>query len=356
MKKITSFEYNSLVFFVMRASFIGLTLGNVINITKQDSWFSGVMSLVLGLIPLGIFIYLKKYDKDKTIAELVLYLFKKSGVLINIFLILGAFLFALVSFSDLTSFVHSQFLYNTDYITIGVCFIIAIIYALLKGINAISKTSLFSFFIVLFMIIMLVIGVGSGVDVDRLKPFFQVSTVNVMHASAIIISFNVVPLFLLTIIPTNKVLGFSVKKIVFFYFLSFLSLINAIFLTISVLGIDLSLLYQYPEFNLLKKFEVGNFIDRLSSLLSLEWIVALLIQIIVSLYFVKETTKTTFNFNEKTGNIFIIITCLTLTLLNEKLFLTNASANAFYSGPMVFIMFSYLVLAFIIAVKAYLKE
>ena len=356
MKKITSFEYNSLIFFVMRASFIGLTLGNVINITKQDSWLTGIISLVLGIIPLVIFIYLKKNVVDKTIAEIVLCLFKKSGLLINIFLILGVFLFALVSFSDLTSFVHSQFLYKTDHFIIGICFIVPIIYALFKGINAISKTSLFSFFIVLFMIIMLIVGVFTGIDLDRLKPFFQASSTSIMHASAIIISFNVMPLFLLTIIPTNKILGFSIKKTVFFYFLAILSLVNAIFLTISVLGIDLSLLYQYPEFNLLKKFEVGNFIDRLSSLLSLEWIVALLIQIIVSLYFVKETTKTTFNFNEKTGNIFIIITCLTLTLLNEKLFLTNASANAFYSGPMVFIMFSYLVLAFIIAVKAYLKE
>ena len=356
MKKLTSLEYNSLIFFVMRASFIGLTLGNVINVTKQDSWLSGIISLILGLIPLGVFIYLKNYDKDKTIAELVLYLFKKNGPLINVVLIFGGLLFALVSFSNLTGFVHSQFLYRTDHIIIGICLIIPIIYALLKGINAISKTSLFCFFIVLFMIIMLIVGVLNGIDLDRLKPYFQASYADLGHSSAIIISFNVIPMFLLTIIPTNKIKGFSCKKTIAFYFLALLSLINAIFLTIAVLGTDLALLYQYPEFNLLKKFEVGNFIDRVESLLSLEWILALLVQIIVCLHFAKEIIKTTFKVKEKTGNMIIVIACLILILLNEKLFLTNASANAFYNGPMIFIMFTYLVLAFIIAFKAYLKE
>ena len=356
MKKITSLEYNSLIFFVMRASFIGLTLGNVINITRQDSWFSGLVAMIFGFIPLGIFIYLKKCSFDKNIAEFILYLFGKLGILINVLLILGGFLFSLVSFCDLTSFVQSQFLFKTDQIIISLCFIIPIIYALIKGIHAICKTSLFSFFIVLFAIILLIGGVFTGVDIERLKPYFQASVNDIIHSSSIIIAFNVVPLFLLTIIPTNKISGFSVRKTIFFYFLAIISLINAIFLTISVLGTDLALLYQYPEFNLLKKFEVGNFIDRLSSLLSLEWIVALLIQIIISLYFTIETIKTTFRVKEKTSNAIMFITCILLVLLNQKLFLTNASSNDFYDGPMIFIMFSYIIIALIIAIKAYLKE
>ena len=35
--KITSYEYHSLMWFLMRASFIGISLNNIINISKQDS-------------------------------------------------------------------------------------------------------------------------------------------------------------------------------------------------------------------------------------------------------------------------------------------------------------------------------
>ena len=356
MKKISSLEYNSLIFFVMRASFMGLALGNIINITKQDSWIPGLISLFLGLIPLTIFIYLKNYDKDKNIAELVLSLFKKSGILINIIMITGGFLFALVSFSNLTNFVNSQFLFNTNHIIVAICFIIPIIYALAKGINPISKTSLLTFFIVLFIIITLIIGVFDGIDLERLKPYLRANTLNIIHSSAIIIAFNIVPLFLLTIIPTNKIENYSTKKTIVFYIITLLSIINAIFLVLSVLGTDLALLYQYPEFNILKKFEVGDFIDRIESIFSLEWVIALIIQIIIALYFVEKTIKTTFKTNEKTSKLIIIASCFILIILNEKLFITNATANVFYNGPMVIIMLSYIFLAFIIAIKAYLKK
>lgn len=356
MKEISSLEYNSLIFFTMRASFIGLSLGNIINITKQDSWISGLIALIIGLIPLFIFIYLKKYNKEKNIAELILSLFTKTGILINITLIIGGFLFSLVAFSNLTSFVSNQFLFKTSHIIIGTCFIIPIIYGLIKGINAIAKTSLITFFIVSFIIIALTLGVFNGINLENLKPHLQTSPFKIAHSSAIIIAFNIVPIFLLTIIPTNKIKDYTPKKTILFYIISIISLINALFLVISVLGTNLSLLYQYPEFNLLKKFEVGDFIDRIESLFSLEWVVALLIQIIIALYFIKEIIKTTFNTKEKTSKIIIIIACIILLLLNEKLFLTNASSNIFYNGPMIIIMFAYIILASLIAIKAHLKK
>ena len=356
MKKISSFEYNSLIWFVMRASYIGLSLSNIINITKQDSWLAGFIALILGLIPLFIFIYLKNYDRENNIAKITLNLFKKTGKLINIILIIGGLLFSLVAFSDLTFFVHSQFLFKTPHLIIGICFIIPIIYALFKGINTIAKTSLITFFFVIFVIICLIIGVFNGIDLNNLKPCFITKQTSLFHAAAIIIAYNVIPLFLLTIIPTNTINNYSNKKTILFYFLALLSLINAAFLTIAVFGPDLAALYQYPEFNLLKKFAVGDFIDRVENIFSLEWIIALIILIIIGLYFSKEIIKTTFKTKEKTNKIITFFVCLIILILNEKLFITNAEANHFYNGPMIIIMFFYLFLAIIITIKAMLKK
>lgn len=356
MKQISSFEYNSLIWFTIRASYIGLSISNIINITKQDSWIAGFIALILGIIPLGIFIYLKNYDKEKNIAELVLNLFKKTGKIINVLLIIGGLLFSLVAFSDLTFFVNSQFLFKTSHLIIGICFIVPIAYALFKGLNTIAKTSLIFFFLCIFIIICLILGVINSINLDNLKPCFITKPPNLIHSSSIIIAYNIIPIFLLTIIPTNKINNYSNKKTIFFYFLALLSLINAVFLTIAVFGTNLSTLYQYPEFNLFKNFQVGDFIDRVESILSLEWIIALIILIIIGLYFTKEIIKTTFKTKEKTNKIIIISVCLLILVLNEKLFITSSSANNFYNGPMIIIMFFYLFLAIIISIKAMLKK
>lgn len=356
MKNISSLEYNSLLWFVIRASYTGLVLSNIINVTKQDSWLAGIMATILGLIPLGIFLYLKSYDKENNIAGTVIDLFGNFGKFINIVLIVGGFLFSLVAFIDLTYFVNSQFLFKTSRLIIGLCFIIPIGYGLFKGIEAIAKTSLIMFWIVVFIIICITAGVINGIDIDNLKPFFEAKPFDFLHSSLIMIAYNIIPLFLLTIIPTNYIKNYSYKKSILFYFFALLSLINAAFLTISVFGRDLALLYQYPEFNLLKKFATFEFIDRIETVFSLEWVVALIILISIALYFVKEIIKTTFKTKEKTNKIVIIISCLLLIVLSEFTFNTNAGANYFYKSFMIYIMFFYLILAFIIMIKALLKK
>jgi len=356
MKKISSFQYNSLIWFVTRASYIGLTLNNVINITKQDSWISGIIALILGFIPLFIFIYLKNYDKEKNIAELIIYLFGDFGKIINFILIMGGFLFSLIAFIDLTFFINSQFLFKTPHLLIVICFIIPITYGLLKGINAISKTSLILFYFVVFIIICIILGVINGINIQNLKPFFQSNISSIFHSSSIIIAYNVIPIFLLTIIPTNRIENYSNKKTVIFYLLALLSLINAAFFTIAVFGTELSLLYEYPEFNLLKKVEIGNFMGRVETIFSLEWIMALIILITIGIYFVTEIIKTNFKTKEKTNKIIIVIVCFIILVLNEFFYINNTTINSFYKGPMVIIMFAYLILALIIVIKGILKK
>ncbi len=356
MKKISSFQFNSLIWFVMRASYIGLSLSNIINISKQDSWIAGFIALILGLIPLIIFLYLKNYDKTKNIAEINLTLFKKTGKLINVLLIIGGFLFSLVVFSDLTFFINSQFLFKTSHLIISIFFIIPIAYALFKGIKTIAKTSLICFFFVIFIIICLIIGVTSSIEIENIKPFLVTKKIDLLYSAGIIIAYNIIPLFLLTIIPTNMVTNYNSKKTILFYFLAIISLINAAFLTISVFGSNLATLYQYPEFNLFKKFEIGEFIDRIESIFSLEWIIAPIILITIGLYFVKEIIKTTFKTKEKTNKIIIIIVCLLIVILNEKIFIKETDANNFYKGPMIIIMFFYFFITLLITIKALLKK
>lgn len=339
MKKISSMEYNSLVWFIIRAGYLGISLSNLIMISQRDSWLSGIIAMILGFIPLGIFVYLRNYSDNMNICDLNEHIFGKFGKFLNLFLLIGVFMFIQIAFLDMVRFINSQFLYSTSSILISIVFIVPLLYGLLKGLNAISRTSLIMFYLIILTIIFIILGVINGVDIDNLRPAFLTSPGNIIHGSLILIAYNILPLFFLLIIPKAKIENYKPKRTLIFYVLAIVSLINAVFLTIGSFGIELSLLFEYPEFHLLKKLSVGEFIDRLESLLSMEWIIALFILVMVGLYFITTTIKQTFKLNEKTNKVGIFLTCLLLLIINPLIFNTNNSLDEFLRGPMLIIMF-----------------
>ncbi len=357
MKKISGMEYNSLVWFLIRAGYIGVTISNLIMISGRDSWISGIVALILGFIPLAIFAYIQNYDDKKNICELNEYLFGKFGKVINIILALGVFIVVVLAFVDIVHFINTQFLYRTHPFIISVVFIVPIIYGVLKGINAISRTSLLLFYIVVAAVIFIVFSVFGGVDIQNLQPFLNTKSSSILHGSLIIIAYNILPLFFLLIIPKMQLTNYSHKKSIIFYIIAVLSLANAAFLTIGTFGLELSLLYEYPEFHLLKKVEIGNFVDRLESILSTEWIIALFILIMVGMYYVTKTFAHTFKFKEKTNKVFIIFACLLVLFISPFVLVTNGSSNEWYKHYMLYIMFAvFFIIPLIIMIRCLLKH
>ncbi len=356
MKKITSMEYNSLVWFLIRAGYIGITISTIISISKRDSWISVLIALVLGFIPLAIFSYLRNYDENKNICELNEYLFGKFGKVLNIILAVGVAVVAQLAFHDIVHFINTQFLYRTSPVLIAAVFIVPIIYGVLKGINAISRTSLLLFYPVVIAVIFITASVFSGVELNNLKPIFT-STPSIFHGSLIVIAYNILPLFFLLIIPKSSLTNYSKKKSAIFYIIAILTLADAAFLTVGTFGIELSMLYEYPEFHLLKKVEIGNFVDRVESILSIEWLIALFILIMVGLYYVCKTCAHTFKFKEKTNKVFIVFACLMLVFINPFILVTNGSMNELFKIPMLYFMFFFFfIIPLIIWIACHLKH
>lgn len=339
MKKIGSMEFNSLIWFLTRGAFIGITLSSLIYISKRDSWISGLVALILGLIPIAIFAYIRHYDEKFNICDLNEHLFGKFGKILNIILATGAFIFIEMAFLNLVHFIYSQFLYRTDPIIIAIVFIVPLIYGLLKGINAISRTSLILFYLIIITIIFIISGVLNGVELNNLLPILETNTNSIIHGTLIIIAYNTLPLFMLQIIPKKQLENYNLKKSVIFYAIAILTLVNAAFLTIGTFGVELSLLYEYPEFHLLKKLQIGNFVDRAESILSMEWIISLFVLILMGMYYITKSISQTFKVTKKTNNIIIIIACLLLLTVSQFIFKTNGSATYFFTHDLYIIMF-----------------
>lgn len=354
MKKITNLEYNTLIWFIIRAGLVGLSIKNIISISKQDSWISALIALILGIFPLLIFLYLKNYDEKLNILNLNNKVFGNKGTILNMILAVGTFLLVLIAFLNLTYFVNSQFLFKTKYIYISICFIIPIIYALIKGINAITKTSLILLYFVIIIIIIIIFSLYPNINIDNIKPILETSKQNIFSSALLLIAYNVLPLVLLLIIPKEKIKNYNIKTSLISYLLAMGSIANAAFFTISIFGKNLALIYDYPEFHILKKVKVGDFADRLENVLVLEWIIALFILIVIGLYFITETLKKEFKLKEKTSKFVSTIACLLILLISQFSLTLNESIPTLLENalvPILYICFLIIPLITMIAIK-----
>lgn len=361
-KKLHLFEYNSISYFLIRCAFVGICLNNLLVISKQDSWISVIVSFILGFIPLAIFYLIINHNGKENIVDFV-----KSncgnvlGGIINILTSLFIFVFTSLLLWNLINFISSQYLYKTPNLVISITFAIAIYYIVSKSINVIGRTSIILFYISIFLFVFSGLGLVFSLDISNVLPTLEYGVMPIMNGSLNYIAYNVLPLFLITIIPRNE-LNDSNKKFIrngiITYSVATLSLFIVVFFILSIYGIEFAQILQYPSYHILKRISILGFIQRVESILSIQWILDLFVVIVMGLYFVKTSICQTFSLKEHKYISFILTTLL--VILTNYLFKNNTIGNKIILT--VFPILNYLffliiptIILIIIKVKKYLN-
>lgn len=316
MKKISNLELGSIVYFLIRAYFIGLTFNVLLTSAKQDNWMCIILGVILGFLPLFIFFYIFNYEPDLNLNEKNVKLFGKViGNIINILLALFTFFLIITIFSNLITFIHSDYLSRTPTLLIGITFLIAVFYSVSKGINSVSRSCLVLFYISLILVLISNLGLLFQIDINNFKPILF-SKSSLVSGTYSYIAYNVLPLYLINIIPKNKIVNNkkTVKTIILFYLIASLTLFLVVFNIIGIFGVKLSQLYQYPEFQILKHVSLVGLSARLDSILFTQWIFDLLIFVIVGLYYIVSTTHI---FIKEKKNICLLIYSAILMFFSE---------------------------------------
>ena len=157
-------------------------------------------------------------------------------------------------------------------------------------------------------------------------------------------------LILLLSIPKNNILNNKkfAKSILITYFLVYIIAALVIFIIISVLGSNLALIYQYPEFHVLKRISFGGFIERVESTLSLRWIFYMFTIVVFGLYFIKNYISVTFNIKDKVKiKIIISFISLVILMLSNWIFKNNTEGNYVLLNVLPIILYSTIFLTII---------
>ncbi len=352
MEKQLSKEQVSIIsYFLIRSCFMGLAMEMLVQIAKQDSIFGLFIGALLGIIPFLLYQYLMNYNPNFSIIELNIHAFgKKVGKIINILLIAFVFLLGTIVFWNLIIFIASQYLYQTPTLFIAIIFIIPIFYLLIRRLKGIARVSLILIIFSLILYFISIFGLMGQVHWYNFRPLFTTPVSTVLNSSFHYFAYCTLILFLITIIPKNQIAERDKKnwktswKIG--YFLIHLFTVSALFFTIAVFGIKMTLIYQYPEFHILKRVSIIGVLERMESTLAFRWIFDFFISITFCLFFVTEGIKRTFQIKKE--NIFMLIqilACIIITFLSTIIFPNNTEGLYFLTNYFpLFLVFFFLVI------------
>lgn len=292
--KLSSFSFACLLGSPIFSLFSGVGSHNLIHIAGVDAWICVIFSFLIGLFPFALFLYLFYASDEKNILEMNLGLFGNVfgnflNILINIFL----FFVGMVQLFNISNFVISQFLAETPILWFMILFGILIIYNVSFGIENISRVAVIFVGVIIFMTIISTTGLLPTVDTSNLKPYLENGIGTPLRGSILLTLTNVTPIFMLLIIPRKRISDNknAWKYFTFFYFLAFLFAFLAIVLSIGSLGIYLCQVYQYPEYTVLKKISLFNFIERIENFIYIKWILNSFITLSLVVYHLNSFIK-----------------------------------------------------------------
>jgi len=288
--KITALQYSTITFFLLNSFIMNIGYNKLTTTSYNDS----ILDILLGGIFILIFsIIIFKYQQKNRehIINIIHNIFPKPIkflILITLFLIIG--FSTTYSLTTLSSFINYYILKEIGLFIITVTLISTILYIVSKGLSTIGKISEIFFYIYILIFIISTIGLIKYIDFSNLKPLFTTNFSNHLYSSIIYFFSSIIPLFLITIIPTKQVEFKSKNKKLPYIFitLSIILIFIQLCYIISVLGIHLASTYQIPEMIIYKKISFLNILERIETILALNNILNSIFLIIMSIYFMKE--------------------------------------------------------------------
>lgn len=349
--KISTQQIMIITYFLSNASFLGIGINYILKVSSNDAVFAAILGFFLGFLFIGLLTQITKYTTKYNIIELNTKLMGKIlGNIINLILIISFFLLSCIILWVLTNYINTQFLSNSPSYIISILFNIPILYALLKGQETLARTAQIFFIVSIFLFGISLLGLYNIGEIDNLKPFFKDGYTHILHGSFLFACCSTIPLFTLTIIPKNEIvnnINYN-KHILIGYIISAISIIIVIYIILSVFGISVAKVFQFPEYSILKEITFFEFVEKIENIVTIKWLLDIFIIIFMSCFFVKQGIKTTINSNFKLTNIITIILIILVTFTPNMIFDKYPHLSEYIYSHYAYFLFIGILIPFII--------
>lgn len=308
--KISSLTFSLIFMCLLNSSLLGIIFPYILHESKTSFYISLGISFLVGLA--FIFIYLKIFNflPDKDIFEKIDAIFPKwVSKIISLILMALVFMIAVIIIWRLVTFISSEFLVETPNLFIGLLIAAPLFYAMLYDFDVIGRLATFCLVVAFFLLMFNVVSLFSQVDISNLKPLLNF---DLMHTGKSVIVFSFVvfaPAFLTLVIPKDNIVDSNkvTRSILATFTLEMISIGLIFFIIVSVLGIEISNIYTFPSYVVLKTLSVLSFIQNTENISILVWVLLMTFSGSFCLLFMKTGLKDLFNLDKKKTQIFSIL-------------------------------------------------
>lgn len=308
--KISSLTFSLIFMCMLNSSLLGIIFPYILYESKTSFYISLGISFLVGLI--FIFIYLKIFNflPDKDIFEKIKAIFPKwIGKVISLILMILVFFITVIIIWRLVTFISSEFLVETPNFFIGLLIAAPLLYAMMYDFDVIGRLATFCLTVAFFLLMFNVISLFSQVDISNLKPLLNFDLVHTSK-SIVVFSFVVfVPAFLTLVIPKDNIVDSNkvARSVIIAYILEMIGIGLIFFIIVTVLGIEISNIYTFPSYVVLKTLSVLSFIQNTENISILVWVLLMTFSGSFCLLFMKSGLKDLFNLDKKKTQILSIL-------------------------------------------------
>lgn len=284
--KISPRQFGILVTFYSIGTAILITPSELASIAKQDSWIAAILGVGLALLLVLLYTSLGNQFLDKTIVQInELLLGKWLGKLVSLAFVFFSLIGAAILLIIIGYFLTTEVMPETPIAAINILFASIVVMGARLGIETIARAAEILFPLFFFLFIMLAVLLSPQIEFQNLQPVLDNGVKPIIEAT---ISFTSIislsPIILLMFFPVSVNQPKQAQKAFFNgTLLGGIFLIVTIALSLLVMGADQTAWHIYPSYNLAKKVNIGDFIQRIEVLMALMWIITIYFRLV--LYF-----------------------------------------------------------------------
>ncbi|TYQ12681.1 UNVERIFIED_CONTAM: spore germination protein KB [Acetivibrio alkalicellulosi] len=267
-----------------------LVVSSVLSIiAKQDAWIVGLVTPLIGVFIVLLYCYLGSKFPNMTIVEIIKKILGKwIGSIVAASLVFLSFILCINLPWYVSNFLTTHAIPETPPYAINFLFVVAVVIAVIYGLEAIARVSelIFYFSSVLFIITILLL--IPNIKIENIQPVLEHGIRPVLEGSIFLSAFITFPLInILMVFPKNI---YDIKKaraaIIKGYLCSSFFVFIFLIVTILVLGFAITASSQYPTYLLGKEIKIGRVLTRLEFVVAIVWFAT---QFIINVFFYYST-------------------------------------------------------------------
>ncbi|UUZ95404.1 endospore germination permease [Paenibacillus sp. P25] len=285
-EKITPTQFSLLVNMFTVGDSILIVPSGLAAEAGQDAWLAALLTIGIGLLLVRLYASLAGRFPGKSLVQYTeLILGKWAGKVISLWFFTFCLLFSSFLIRDIGEFVVTHNLPNTPVEVVNIIFLCLMIMGVRGGMEPLARTVQIFFPLLFLFFVFSVLTLTPQIEPEHILPVFEAGMKPVIRAVIPFVGIPYLELVLfLMIIPyvsdTEKAKSSLVKGML----VGSSTLFTVIVLSILVLGPELTARETYPSYALVKKINVGHFLQRIEAIMAAVWFLTIYIKATVTFF------------------------------------------------------------------------